>query len=40
VDYQLYSMLDCNKDGVIDYDDFTYAKSFLTYGKIDESIYY
>lgn len=31
--------LDYNNDGIIDSSDWSYAKNYLTYGKIDESIY-
>ncbi len=30
---------DVNKDGVIDINDWSYASSYFTYGKLDESIY-
>ena len=38
-DEELYIAIDYNQDGVIDYDDFKFAQSFFTYGKITESIY-
>ena len=34
-----YDSIDVNKDGAINFDDWSYAKSYFTYGKLDESIY-
>lgn len=34
-----YDCVDVNKDGTIDFEDWSYAKSYFTYGKLDESIY-
>lgn len=34
-----YDGIDVNKDGTIDFEDWSYAKSYFTYGKLDESIY-
>ena len=34
-----YDSVDINKDGRIDFADWSYAKSYFTYGKLDESIY-
>ncbi len=34
-----YDSVDVNKDGTIDFEDWSYAKSYFTYGKLDESIY-
>lgn len=38
-DALILSQLDYNKDGKIDNNDFYYAQSFLTYGKITQNIY-
>lgn len=38
-DSAAYISADCNRDGVIDYNDFKYAENFLGYGEITESIY-
>lgn len=34
-----YDNVDINRNGVIDFDDWSYASSYFTYGKLDESIY-
>lgn len=34
-----YDSVDINKDGRIDFDDWSYASSYFVYGKLDESIY-
>lgn len=34
-----YDSLDINKDGILDFNDWSYAQSYFTYGKLDESIY-
>ncbi|MDE5985320.1 MAG: leucine-rich repeat protein [Eubacterium sp.] len=39
-DTLIFAQLDYNKDGKIDDADYVLAQSFLTYGKITESIYY
>lgn len=38
-DKEIYAAFDCNGDGTVNDDDFSYARNFLTYGRITESIY-